>query len=167
MPGEYILLLDDVRAKGEQQIAWNANAGSAQFDDPGSGRCHVDTKGGKRMDFQMLANKEFQGSFDHFRLTGRWGNEMVHQIRFFLTGEAVKFACLMDPWGRKLDMALKEEGDEVALTIRSADFEDAWTWRGATDADTPSSLTGRRGGKALIALTESDKAPRGDAHAAK
>ncbi|MBN2583048.1 MAG: DUF4962 domain-containing protein [Planctomycetes bacterium] len=164
MPGEYILILDDIRGDGAHTITWRGTSEKAQFEKPEDGRCYAYTKSGKRVDFQMLANKEFKGSIDYMMLAGRWTQLLMQQFQFHLDAESVKFACLLDPWKKKVGMTLNEDGDTVTLTVRGDTFEDVWTWQGAKDLTTPSRLAGTRDGKPLAALTEGDKAPQGDSH---
>ncbi len=163
MPGEYILLLDDVRARGQQKITWRGTCEKAQFENPEDGRCYAYTKKGKRVDFQMLANREFNGSIDFMMLVGRWTQLLMHQFQFSLDSQDVRFACLMDPWKKKVSMTMKEEAGGVTLKVTGDGINDTWTWKPAGDLKTPASITCTRDGKELITLTEKDKAPQGDA----
>jgi hypothetical protein len=162
MPGDYILILDDLVSDGKHRITWRGTVEKGQFEAPEEGRCSVSTKGGKRLDFQILANREFTGAIDHEYLDGRFGSLLMQQFQFSTEGEAVKFACVLDPWKRKLSMTMKEMGDQITLSIRSGPFEDTWIWKPARDATTPSSVEGRRGSFSLMSLTEADKAPVGE-----
>jgi hypothetical protein len=162
LPGDYILLLDDVAAAGRHALTWRGTVAKAFFDDPATGRCHIATKGGKRVDMQMLADRPFTGAIDFLLLDGRFGNELQHQFQFTAQAEAVRFACLLDPWKRKLGMTLATVDGGLVLQVRGDGIDDAWTWKPAPDAHTPSSLDGRRSGAALIALTAKDRAPHGD-----
>lgn len=159
MPGEYVLLLDNVRANGEHEITWRAAAQKAQFENPADGRCYAYTNKGERLDLQILSNKEFKGAIDYIYLHGRFGAELLNQFQFSLKSDAVKFACLLDPWKKKPSMTLKEDGDTVTLTVKSGANEDTWTWQKPSDDHTPSVVTGTRKGAPLIALTAADKAP--------
>jgi hypothetical protein len=164
MPGEYILILDDIRtADGKpHNISWQAVTGKAQFEDPKSGRCYIQTEKGQRMDMQILSNKEIDGSIDYQMLIGRWGSELLNKFQFFQNAGAIKFACLMDPWKKKVSMTFSEKDAVVTVTVKGEGFEDVWIWTPAKDLKTPSLIQGTRGGKPLIALTEADKAPHGD-----
>jgi hypothetical protein len=159
MPGDYVLLLDDIRGNGTHDIMWRGTVENGQFDDPAQGRCHAYTKAGGRLDFQILANKDFNGAFDYEFLDGRFGSLLARQFQFSLKTDAVKFACLFDPWKKKPTMTLSEKDDVVTLKIHSDTFDDTWTWQGAKNDTTPSPITGTRAGAPLMALTESDKAP--------
>lgn len=157
MPGEYVLILDDIAANGAHTITWHGTVEKAQFEDPATGRCYAYTKNGKeRVDFQMLANKDFTGAIDFAFLDGRFGSQLMQQFQFSAKTDAIKFACLLDPWKTKPTLTLKEEGSTVKLTVTSATFTDTWTWRPAKDSATPSDIACTRGGAPLIALTLAD-----------
>ncbi|CAN5760146.1 hypothetical protein BH09VER1_BH09VER1_13100 [soil metagenome] len=159
MPGEYILILDNIVADGIHQLTWRASTDKAKFDDAADGLCSATSRSGKRLDFQMLANKEFTGAIDYLFLAGRFGSRLMQQFQFSINSDAVKFACLLDPWKRKPSLTLKESGDTVTLTVKSATFEDTWTWQNPAGDHTPSSITGTRASAPLFALTPTDKAP--------
>lgn len=162
MPGEYILVLDDIVSDGPRLIMWRGSVEKAQFLNPEEGRCQILTKTGKQVDLQILGNKPFQGAIEHLFLAGRWGNELIQQLQFSIKSDAIKFACLLDPWNKKPAMTLTENGDTVTLKIHSATFDDTWTWQSAKDSTKPSAVTGTRGAVPLISLSENDQAPRGD-----
>lgn len=164
MPGEYVLILDDIRAAGDadHRITWRACTEKGQFEQPEDGWSCVETEQGKRLDFQMLANKEFNGSIDNLMLTGRWSGLLLNQFQFFQDTDAIKFACLMDPWKKKPTMTLSEKDDVVTIVVNGEGIDDVWTWASAADMDTPSLLEGTRGNAALLCLTADDKAPRGE-----
>ncbi|NLX59808.1 MAG: hypothetical protein GXY74_12045 [Phycisphaerae bacterium] len=164
VPGQYILLLDDIRADGRHTITWRGAAEMAELDGGEAGRCAVGTASGKRVECQVLANRKVAGTVGDIRFAGRWTQLNMKQLRFELETDRVKFACLLDPWKTKAAMTLKEDGDTVTLTVRGNGFEDVWTWKPARDLETPSRVSGTRDGRPLAALTERDKAPHGDSH---
>lgn len=162
LPGEYILLLDDVKADQAREIMWRGAVEKGNFANPDLGQCFIETRSGKRLDFQVLANKDFDGDVDHHYIEGRWGHALINQFRFSAKTDAIRYAVLIDAWKTKPQMTLKEQGSVVTLTVKTASGEDTWTWKPAKDANTPTPLAGVRGGKPLIDLREADKAPRGD-----
>ena len=100
------------------------------------------------------------GSIDYVMMVGRWSGLLLNQFQFFQDTDAIKFACLLDPWKTGARMTLKEDGDIVTLTVRGKGFDDTWTWTPARDLTTPSQVEGTRDGKPLTALTEKDVAPK-------
>jgi hypothetical protein len=159
MPGEYILILDDIRGEGTHKITWRGTVEKGQSESPESGRFYAYTKKGKRVDFQMLASKELKGAIDFMFMDGRWGSMVAQQFQFFLDSDTVKFACVMDPWKKNLASSLVEKGDVLIVSIKGDGINDTWTWTPPKDARTPSSLVGMRDGREVMALTEKDTAP--------
>ncbi len=157
MPKEYILILDNIVANGTHTITWHGTAPKSQVAKlPWS----VTTETGREVNLQVLANHDFQSSVDDkMILAGRWGKVPVQQLQFTLKTEAVKFATILDPWNKKPELKMSEAGGTVTLTVHAANFDDTWVWKTAKDATTPSRIGGKRGGDALISLTEGDKAP--------
>jgi len=86
----------------------------------------------------------------------------MQQFQFNAKTDAIKFACLLDPWKKKPEIKLTESGDTITLTVSTSAGVDTWTWQGAKDSTTPTPLVGKRGATPLIALTEKDKAPHGE-----
>ncbi|MEK7412270.1 MAG: hypothetical protein AAB263_03000 [Planctomycetota bacterium] len=129
LPNEYILMLDDIIADGKHAIMWRGTVEKAFFDDPAQGLCHIATKGGKHIGMQMLADRPFTGAIDFMHLDGRFGNLMQHQFQFTADSDAVKFACLLDPWGKKAAMTLTAHGGAMVLRVQSTGFDDTWTWQ--------------------------------------
>jgi hypothetical protein len=164
MPGEYILILDNVRAKDGQphEILWQAITAKAQFEDPKTGRFYIQTEKGQRMDMQILSNKEIDGAIDYQMLLCRWGTEFMNKFKFFQKADAIKFACMMDPWKKKVAITFTEKDGAVIVTVKGDEIDDTWKWTPAKDLKTPSQIQGTRKGQPLIALTEADKAPHGD-----
>ena len=109
----------------------------------------------------MLANQDFKGSIDFIMLSGRWNQLLMQQFQFSADAPAVKYACLMDPWKKKVSLTLKEDAGLATLTVKGDGIDDTWTWKAAADANTPSAITGKRAGAELITLTGKDTAPRG------
>lgn len=163
MPGEYVLLLDDIRAaSGQHEIMWRGTVQKGKIDDAANGKCHSYAKDGTECDFQILADKDFDGALDYEFLDGRFASFLAQQFQFSVKTDAVRFACLFDPWKKKPNMTLKKNGDTVTLTVQSDSFNDVWTWKAAKDDHTPSNISGVRGGSTpLISLTDADKAPQG------
>jgi hypothetical protein len=162
MPGDYVLLLDDLAAAKPAKICWRGGAVKAQFDKPEEGWCSSTAKNGKRLEFQVLANKPFSGSIDFVLLAGRWGNELLQQFQFFAETDAIRYACLLDAWKKKPSMTFSGENQAATVTVKGPGYTDTWTWSPAKDLATPSDVSGARDGKPLLALTEKDRAPRGE-----
>jgi hypothetical protein len=162
MPGEYVLLLDDIRtASGQHDIMWRGTVPKGRIVDAPGGKCQSYAKDGTECDFQILADKDFNGALDFEFLDGRFGSFLAQQFQFSLKTDALRFACLFDPWKKKPNLTLTKTGDVVTLNVKSDSFNDTWTWNAAKDDQTPSVISGVRGTTPLISLSEADKAPKG------
>jgi len=156
MPKEYILILDNIVGNGSHTITWHGTAPKSQVSRlPWS----VTTETGQEVKVQVLADKDFQSSVDKKDLVGRWGKVPVEQMQLRLKTDGVKFATLLDPWKKNVEMKMSEAGGVVTLAVHSANFDDTWTWTAAKDLTTPSEIEGKRGVAGLISLTARDKAP--------
>lgn len=164
MPGEYILILDNIRTADGQphNISWQAVTAKAQFDDPSAGLCHIETEKGNRMDLQILSNQAIDGSIDNQMLAGRWGSELLNKFQFFQKTGAIKYACVMDPWKKGVRITFAETAGVVTVTVKGNGIDDTWKWTASKDLTTPSQIQGTRKGQPIISLTEADKAPHGD-----
>jgi len=159
MPGEYILILDDIAAAGTHKVTWR---GITPVASTGSKDHYIaTTETGGSVEFQLVSNQVINTAIDkNMVLDGRWGKVPVQQFQFSANTQAVKFACLLDPWKKNPELELREASGTVTLTVRSRGFNDIWTWQEAKDSTTPSKIDGRRNGTSLISLTEADKAPK-------
>jgi len=157
MPKEYILILDDIVANGTHKITWHGTAPKSEVT---NGKGTVTTETGTPVAFQVVANKDFQGSANDMVLLGRFGDVPVQQLQFTLNTDAVKFATVLDPWKTKPEVKMIETHGVETVTVQSATFDDTWTWNAPKDAKTPSVIKGKRAGAPLVSLTEADKVPR-------
>ena len=158
MPGEYILLLDNIAGSAAHRITWRAGSPKTQAAADGKGTAVSET--GDAVGFQFVSDQAFTSAVDpDFVLDGRWGNVTVQQCQFTANAPAVKFACLLDPWKKSPILKLNRSGGTVTLTVHSDSFDDTWTWQDPKDAATPSEIHGVRAGAPLISLGAADKAP--------
>jgi hypothetical protein len=162
MPGEYILLLDNIKADKNRKITWRGTVPKAHFADPATGKCFITTKANQRLDFQILSTKPFTGAIDFVYVDGRFANALLHQFQFTADTDTVQFAALMDPWKKNLALTLNEKDGTTTLTVKGENINDTWTWTPAKDLETPSQFNATRAGAPLLTITEKDKAPHGD-----
>jgi hypothetical protein len=109
--------------------------------------------------FQIVSDTVLHGEVRPITLKARWGDRTMDQIRFTSDAQATRFACVLDPWGRKPVISLAKAGDGMAITVTLGGSADVWTWQGAPDDKTPSSLRGERDAQPLLALTKDDVPP--------
>ncbi|MEK7413711.1 MAG: hypothetical protein AAB263_10405 [Planctomycetota bacterium] len=166
MPGEYILLLDDIVAAEQRAITWlGITEKGVLLDATNAPNTVLGTaagKGGKTVAFQVAADVAVQAEIKPVKLVGRRGDLTMDQFRITAQSEAVHFACVLDPWGKKPAVSITKTADGNTVTVIIGDKSDTWTWKAAADGKTPSLVQGTRGGQALIELTEKDLAPHGE-----
>jgi len=164
MPGDYVLLLDQVVAPQPSNIAYQLFSENANFTAPNEGKGFIASDKGNRIDYQIFADQHFAGAIDNYMFYGRWGHKLMDRTQFDVDAEKVKFVTLLDPWGKQATAKFTEnENGSATVTVTGNGINDTWTWTPATDTKTPSKIDGQRDGKALISLTAKDKAPHGDA----
>jgi len=159
MPGEYVLLLDDVVAVAPSALTWNGISEKGELIDATQGRGVAGGLKGKTVEFQVVASEPLVAAITTMKLEGRRGDTELRQFTFTATASAARFACALDPWGTKPTVTLVPTTDGATVTVTIAGVTDTWTWRSAADQATPSVIDGKRGGQLLVALTASDVAP--------
>lgn len=157
LPGDYILLLDDLRATAAAALpVWHGVLPAASFVKPDEGMA-LAGGGAHAVPMQFLADVPVNAAIDDLFLAGRWGHQLVKKLQFTPAERQSRPAVLLDPWKRGAKMSYERKGDTVVLTVRGPAGTDIWTWNPAPDAKTPSSVVGTRGGRPLFALTAADK----------
>lgn len=162
LPGDYILILDDIRPNdaAKEPLIWRGLVPDGRFVNPEKGGAKVVTKSGSELSFQFLSDRPVNAALDDWFVGGRWGHLQARQFQFSVAPtEPVRFAMLLDPWKRGVTLATKQDGDAMLLAVTGPAGTDLWKWQRAEGAKTPSSLTGLRNSRPLIALTSADKAP--------
>ena len=158
MPKEYILILDNIQANGPHDIMWHGTTPQSQVAD---GKGTATTETGTSIGIQTVSDHSFDSKSVPMTLFGRFGNVPVQQIQYTLKTDAVRFATVLDPWKTNPQVKISSNGGTTTVTVHTANSDDTWTWEDPADANTPSTISGSRGGTPLISLTAADKAPRG------
>ena len=156
LPGEYILILDDLRATaGAALPVWRGVVPAGSFSNPEQGTA-IAGGGAHAVPMQFMADVGVSAALDDFFLPGRWGHQLVKQFQFTPAERASRPACLLDPWKRGVKMSYQRKGDTVELTVRGPAGTDIFVWNPAPDGRAPSSIRGTRDGHPLISLTAAD-----------
>jgi hypothetical protein len=160
--GEYLLVLDDIRAAGDKpvELTWllqgpkltpleGAKDRYILQKDNASCELHVSAEPA------LLANVA-TSTADHRGKPLGW-----QQLQLKGTAGRFRIVSVYDAWGRK-DLRLQVDGGDpdTTVTVATRAVTDHWTWRPAREAAAPSDLRCRRGGKTLIVVGPDDRAPR-------
>jgi len=158
--GQYILVLDDIRADAPVRVDWLLQSPSLEAVPGGDGRYRL--RAGEascgtvvRCDTDTDA-RIVDSPADHRGTPLGW-----RQLRLGAQGDAMRFASIYAPWGGEAaPRDLKWRPDRVTFRVRGGSYDDVWTWAMAADNDTPAELTVTREGREVMAVGPKDKAPR-------
>lgn len=158
LPYDYILLLDDIRpaASAKEPFVWRGLVPDGRFVRPEEGRAKIVATSGREVPLQFFSDLPVNAALDDWFIGGRWSHLLLRQFQFSAAPEPVRFAILLDPWQRGANLALREDGDTLLLTVTGPAGTDTWKWSPAPDAKTPATLAGLRDGRPLIALNPTD-----------
>jgi hypothetical protein len=162
--GGYVLVLDDIRVRGgkEAEVTWLVQ-GPDLVPVDGVANAWRLVKGDASCPLGVAADRPFQAAIVDSTAAHRDTSLGYKQLQLRCTAPRWRVACVYDLWNRG-NVALKATAfadDAVTLTVAGPGFEDAWTWRPATDAATPSVLEGKRAGGFAVTVGPADKAPAG------
>ena len=85
--------------------------------------------------------------------------QFQQQLQYTANTDAIKFATVLDPWNTGASVKITSNGGVTTVEVTGSGYDDTWTWNDPKDNQTASAIDGKRGGAALIALSEADKAP--------
>jgi hypothetical protein len=163
MPGQYLLLLDDISANGAQEIAWTANACGAAITDAGTGQGYFAGEAGLQIPYQLLSNQNMTGNISELVLLSGKGNVKVQKTSFSANTDKVRIACVINAWqDQSLRTTFTDNGSDCTIIVSGNNFTDTWTWKPAADLTTPASFNCKRDNKVIASLSSTDKAAHGD-----
>jgi hypothetical protein len=166
--GQYILILDDIRADHDAQLTWLVQGPQIEAIDAGARTYRLFKSmmagswiagGGPNLGFQIAGDVDSSVIADS--TADNSGKSLGYkQLQLAKHGSQWQVASVFDPWHRGVGVAMKSESEGGAtVTVTGQGFVDTWQWIPAPDKDTPSSLQCERGGQAVITLGPEDKAP--------
>jgi len=142
--GDYILVLDDVRAASPVEVTWLVQGEKLTESAPGR---YVLEAEGDQCPVQLVADSEFTAKIGPSPADDR-GKALGWQQLQATSAPVprIRFASVANPWGREdLTVTLTAKSpDEAVVTVRSKDFTDEWTWRAAEGERTPSLIQAKR-----------------------
>lgn len=143
--GDYILVLDDVRAPQPVEVTWLMQGAKLETIDQAQGRYRL-RKNKAQCEFQLVADTALKTRIgvstanDHNKLMG-W-----QQLQAGTETAAVRFVSVFDPWHKKdLTVTLTADGgDKATVTVQSAGFTDTWQWQASAGRFEAATLQGSR-----------------------
>ncbi len=143
MEGDYILILDDIRAPEEVDISWLVQ--SPKLTPADAGRFVLSSEADS-LPMQIVADLPFEANIQDSPADHRGEPLGLRQLRATTKARALRFASIYDPWNRgELTVELKPTGPDAATVVVSGgNFADEWDWKSAADNQTVSSLSVKR-----------------------
>jgi hypothetical protein len=138
--GDYILVLDDVRAPSPVDISWLLQAKSLK--DEGNGRFVLHASG-TAIPVQIASDREMKTIIGTSPADDRGKPYGWEQLQATVAqANSARFASVYNPWGKKdISVSLVPRGAGGAVvTVSSPEFTDEWIWNEAPDAKTPSAI---------------------------
>ena len=147
--GDYILILDDIKAPKEVEIAWLVQGAKLDpAETPGS--FHL-AKGSAGCDFQVVSNPQFTGTIDTSTADDHGKALGWKQLRAKVNTASAQFASVYDAWKRGgLKVTQSVNKSVIKVEVKGAGLNDTWTWTPETSGFAPSRLRGEREGKGVL-----------------
>jgi len=157
--GQYVLLLDDIRAPKSAEFTWLMQGADLEPVDTAQGVYRLKGKQAQ-CDFQVIADKALTAVIAESTADRRGQSMGLKQLQAKARGNAVRIAAVFDPWKRGgLRVKMSGRGNTATLVISGPGVNDTWTWQLSPDAATPSRLKGQCKGGA-VEIGPADKVER-------
>jgi hypothetical protein len=158
--GDYVLVLDDIRAPEPVEITWLMQGNKLLQDK--SQPMHFTLRHDKAscsfavtsLDPEGWQSRIVPATADH-----RGKNLGFEQLQLTRESNAQFLASLYLPWGGQGDVTLTRQGDALLVQVKTDKQTDSWLWAPAADELSPSHVTGKRGTQILITVDENNSNP--------
>lgn len=139
MPGSYILLVDDIRAKSESKISWLIQSDNTQIIDEKTGHYRIQAENGGKCDFYMASNTNVFPKIGTSTANHRGKKMGYKQLNVTATTNEWHVATVFDAWQKgEIQVTFKEKSTESAeITIKGPDFNDTLIWEYAPNRQSP------------------------------
>ena len=151
--GDYVLVLDDIRAPEPVEITWMMQ-GNALIKDSSSD-LNFTLKHDKASCAFVVSpltrdgweQQIVQATADHR------GKRLGHQqLQLTKQSQSEYLASVYLPWGGHGEATITKQDGKLTVTVKTEKVNDTWSWTPATDHKTCSNIIGKRGGQILIAV---------------
>ena len=155
-PGNYILLLDTIRAQAGVAVKWMLQGRTVEATAGRSGS-FVMRDGKASMQLQIASEPVAaavtvaESSADH-----RSKTLGLEQLQLDVSGKSIRIASLLNPWRlRGLRVELGASANGASVTVIGPDFIDVWAVSTPAETRLPSGIQGSRDGRLLVAVDAS------------
>lgn len=143
--GEYVLVLDDIRAPEPVQISWLIQSPTLAADDEKQG-CFTLGAADKTCAFQIVADQPLAFALGESPAETHGKPLGLRQLAAQSTAAALRVASVYNPWQKKppvISLATISPG-EATVEVKGDGFTDVWTWRAGAGRFDASTLIARR-----------------------
>ena len=163
--GDYVLVLDDIRAPEAVHIDWLMQGPKLNPVNEGEGRYVLVNQKGVECAFQLKTNVETNNkivisSADTKKKRGQKERNVLgwKQLQARARTDQLFTASVYDLYGKKLSVELDASNPKkVLVTVTGDKIHDTWTWEPTKDAKATYALEAKRNGKALVSVGEKDR----------
>ncbi len=142
--GEYVLVLDDIRAPQPVEVTWLMQASKLSAVDAAAGVYSL-ARNNASCEFQVVADAELAAEIGISTADRRGESMNLQQVQAKATAPALRMAAVFNPW-KKGDLRVKltpQGAGSAMVTVTGAGINDTWTWQLSPDRPTPATLKGR------------------------
>ena len=159
VPGGYILLLDDIRARAEADLSWLLQGPEVEPLDAQRGLFRLGAAPAI-CPVSVASNTTYSAGLGASPADDRGKPLGFKQLRLSAKARVWRLAALLDPWNRGATVLLEPaDGETFTVKVSAAGFADTWTWAPSPDAATPATLKGERAGGWTVLVGPADRAP--------
>lgn len=142
--GDYILVLDDIRAPENVDIDWLIQSGKITAKNESEGRYEL-ASDGKTMDMQILCETKLEGQLRESPADHRGKPLGLRQLMAKTSADKTRYTSVYDAWDKSVSVDFEaKSADEATVSVSGDGFKDVWTWKSAPDNETASTLTVER-----------------------
>ncbi len=158
--GDYVLVLDDIRAPEVVDIDWLMQGQDLEVVNEAEGRYKLISEKGPRCSFQLQTSADAGLSLSIVDSPADTKKKVLgwKQLRGRATTDHLYTASIYDLYGKSLSVRLDAKNPEaVIVAVRGIGINDSWLWEPAKAAGDTYTLSGKRGEKNLITVNEQDR----------
>lgn len=158
--GDYVLVLDDIRAPESVDITWLMQ-GNALISDSSS-NMHYTLKHDKASCAFVVAPLMADGWKQEIVVgtADQRGKNLGHQqLQLTKQSKGEYLASVYFPWGGKGVATLTQQGGKLTVTVKTDKLADTWDWTPAASNDTCANIIGKRGSAMLIDVNANNSTP--------
>ncbi|WP_309384598.1 hypothetical protein [Cerasicoccus frondis] len=142
--GDYILILDDIRAPESVQVDWLIQGDKINVIDAEKGQYQFDTDG-ETLGMQILCDTKLTGIVRESPADNRGKSLGYRQLVATTSADKTRYASVYDAWDKGVAVDFKANGpDQATVTVTGKGFKDVWSWSAAKNNETASTLTVER-----------------------